>query len=121
MFTLFLGIKLSFIGKLCAGIGKGIADEAISTFTDTEMSLADDIKEKVVECRPWSDHMSVEGMVKLAKALKEKDEFKAKFILEKYKTETAAPWCIITMRSVIVLVCTKCPTMLKEALPTHYL
>jgi len=121
MFTLFLGIKLSFIGRLCAGIGKGVADEAVSTFTDAEITLANNTKDNVIECRPWTNHMSVEGLVKLAKTFKEKDEVKATFIVEKYKTETAATWCINTMRSVIVLVCTKCPSMLKEALPTYYL
>lgn len=121
MFTMFLGFRLSFFGRFGAGLfDGGVSTVKETLFSNSEITIADNIRKQIVKSEPWTNHISMKGLYKLAKALKAENSVKAKIIVEKYKTETNAPWCIDAMKSAIVLMCTKCPDLLKEALPTHY-
>jgi len=120
MIILFLGIKVDFVGRLFAGIVKGARDECVSHFTDHEVSVSNELKDMIKNCEPWSQHLTKSGLKQMNQALSQGNLQKAKEAIETGKIDTSAPWCISALKIAVVFVCTKCPTILKEALPSSY-
>jgi hypothetical protein len=120
MLVLAWGMKIDFVGRLFAGIAKGVEDEAVSQFTNTEVSVASGLRDILIDCEPWSQHLTADGIKQMNEAIKRGNEGLAREVIDKSLTETSAPWCINTLKTAVVLVCTKCPSILKEALPSSY-
>jgi hypothetical protein len=120
MFILFWGLQVKFFGRVLAGFVRGSGDEIVNEFTDTEVSVSSGLRDMLVDCEPWSQHLTESGIKQMNKALSLGKADLAKEVIDKSLTETSAPWCINTLKTVVVLVCTKCPTILKEALPSSY-
>lgn len=120
MLILFLGIRADFIGSFCAGFARGTRDEIVTEFTDAEVSVSSGIKDTLRHCEPWSQHLTADGIKQMNQAISRSNVDLAKEAIDKGLTDTSAPWCIDLLKTAVVLVCTKCPKILKEALPTHY-
>jgi hypothetical protein len=105
------------VGNFVRGFLHGSADEALSTFTDAEILRFKDSGDLLRNCEPWEKHLKEEAYSEINKALKKKNYQDARTAISKHVTETADPSCITTLKMIIVDVCTKCTTLLKEALP----
>jgi len=120
MILFLFDFRFTFRGNAFAGIATGAKDELKKTFTDNEVQTAFHLRETLTHCEPWSQHLTNEGIKKMNKFLKHNDANKVKEVINKSITESSAPWCIDTLKTAVTLVCTKCPTFLKEALPISY-
>ena len=114
------GLRVEFVNRLFAGFAKGAGDEVVNQFTDTEVSVSSGLRDTLIECEPWSQHLTASGIKHMNEAIKRGNQDLAKEVIDKSLTETSAPWCISTLKTAIVLVCTKSPTILKDALPSTY-
>jgi hypothetical protein len=120
MLIYFLGIKLDFMGRLCAGFFDGTVHEVKTEFTDADISVAVGLRDTMEHCEPWSNHISVDGLQQLDRALRSQNVEKARNIIDLSKTDSHAPWCIEILKTAVVVVCTKCPRILKEAMPQNF-
>lgn len=108
-----------FIGNFVRGFIHGSVDEALETFTDAEVTRFKDTSDLLENCRPWENHLKVDAYDEINRALKHKNYEQARTAVAKHATETADPSCITTLKMALVEVCTKCTTLIKEALPTN--
>ena len=106
------------IGQFLRGFMDGAADELAETFTDAEITRFKDTAEVLEKCEPWDQHLKEEAYEKINKALKKENYKKAREVIDKNSKDTANPICITVLKMAVVEVCTKCTTLLLEALPT---
>ena len=120
MLVFMWGLRSNLVVNFFAGMGKGSRDEVVSQFTDVEVSVSSGLRDQLLDCEPWSDHLTNEGIKMLNRAVLKQNPNLAKEVIDKSLTETTAPWCIKALKTAVVLVCTKRPSILKEALPTSF-
>ena len=112
-------VKPAFIvGQFVRGFIHGAGDELIETFTDAEITRFKDTSELLEQCEPWDQHLKEEAYEEINKALKKENYKKAREVIDKNSKDTANPICITVLKMAVVEVCTKCTTLLLEALPT---
>ena len=80
---------------------------------------SDYIADLMDNCKPWSNHLKGDGYDQINLALKKDNYKKARAAIDEYATETADPACITVLKMALVEVCTKCTTLIKEALPAN--
>lgn len=105
------------VGNFVRGFLHGSVDEICNTFSDAEVAKFKDTADLLRSCEPWNKHLKEEAYSAINKALKKKNYQDAREAISQHQTETAAPWCITALKMAIVDVCTKCTTLVKEALP----
>ena len=120
MFFLVWGITFRFHGNAFAGIADGSKEAIRDRFSNAEILMHADERDTLLDCMPLSDHISQEGFNKMQKAIKNHDYEGARNAVLSYTLETAAPWCIDSLKRVAVLLSTTCPALLRDALPTSY-
>lgn len=120
MIFLLFGINLRFKGNLFAGLFAGVKDSANEMFSDTDVSTAVYLREMLDDCKPWSQHLTEDGIKQLNKAISKGKPDLAKQAINKHLSETSAPWCIKALKVAVVIVCDKCPSILYDAIPTSY-
>jgi hypothetical protein len=86
----------------------------LETFTDSEIIKFKDTADLLGRCEPWDNHLKSDAYSKINKALKDNDYQKAREFISEHATD---PSCITVLKMAIVEVCTKCTTLIKEALP----
>ena len=112
-------VKPAFVvGQFVRGFFDGSRDELVETFTDAEILRFKDTSEILEKCDPWDDHLEEKAYEKINQALKKGNYQKAREAIDKNSKDTANPICITVLKMAVVEVCTKCTTLLLEALPT---
>ena len=106
-----------FLGNFARGFLDGTVDEVKHTFTDAEITKFSDTGKTLNNCEPWSDHLKRDSYYEINQALKKNNYNAAREAVDKYATETADPSCITALKTALVDVCTKCTTLIREALP----
>lgn len=107
-----------FLQGFVQGFVRGSVDEACTIFSDAEISRFQDSGALLQNCEPWENHLKEEAYVEINKALKKNNYINARKAISMHVTETADPSClIIALKMVMLDVCTKCATILKESLP----
>lgn len=99
------------------GFIHGLTDEVACTFTDADITRFKDSADLLRNCEPWENHLKEQAYSEINKALEKKNYQDARNAISKYVTETADPSCITTLKMAVVDLCTKCTTLLKEAIP----
>jgi len=107
-----------FAGQFLRGFIDGSKDELVETFTDAEITRFKDTAEILEKCEPWEQHLEDRAYEKINQALKKENYKKAREAIDKNSKDTANPICITVLKMAVVEVCTKCTTLLLEALPT---
>lgn len=105
------------VGNFVRGFFHGSIDEVVETFTDSEVIRFKDTADLLGRCEPWERHLKGDAYDQINRALKEENYQKARATVDKYATQTADPSCITLLKMALVEVCTKCTTLIKEALP----
>lgn len=118
MYILLFGINSLRNAKFLSGYFAGSRDELVSQFSDNQIEIAVGLRDSMEFCVPWSQHITDEGVAALNSALKANDSSMAKKVIDNNLTETFAPWCIELLKVGAVSVCTTCPKILKDAMPT---
>ena len=110
--------KPAFIaGNFVRGFFHGSVDEVRETFTDAEILRFKGTADLLERCEPWDNHLEEKAYSKINEALKEQNYEKARQAITDNAKITADPSCITTLKMAVVEVCTKCTTLIKEALP----
>lgn len=104
-------------GNFIRGFLHGSVDEVVSTFSDSEIIRFKDTAEVLNNCHPWENHLRGDAYDAINLALRQKDYQKARSAVDKHVTGTEDPHCITILKLALVEVCTKCTTLLLEALP----
>ena len=107
----------SLLGNFVRGFVKRSADEVIETFTDAEMIRFGDTAKLLHNCESSDNHLKEKAYSEINKALKKRNYGLARKAISRHHTETADLSCLTTLQLALVEVCTKCTTLLKEALP----
>lgn len=105
------------LGQFARGVFDGSKDEIFETFTDAQMTKFQDTADLLRSCQPWEQHLKEKAYSGINKAIRKNDYQTARNLISLHKTETAAPWCITALKTAMVDACTKCTTLIKEALP----
>lgn len=107
------------LGKFARSFVRGARDE-ILYFSDAEMTMHCE-KAKVLEkCKPWGQHLTLDAINNIGKSIKQKDYLSARDAINSGINDTAAAWCIDALLEAVVLMCTKCATIIAEASPCLY-
>ena len=110
--------KPAFVfGNFVRGFFHGSADEVLETFTDAEIIRFRDTADLLTGCEPWDNHLEKKAYSKINEALKEENYQKARQAIVDNAKATADPSCIAVLKMAVIEVCTKCTTLIKEALP----
>ena len=121
MWGVFKRIDSFWIGRLITGFIKDSRDQAVDMFTDSEILIAADNVSLLKDSEPWDQHLDSKSLRNLRVAIRAKDELRARKIIDDGATVTAATWCLTALKTATVFACTKCPSIIREALPTTYL
>jgi hypothetical protein len=108
------------VGRFLSGVFAGSVDETVRTFSNRDVSLAHDLVRNLVECEPWSDHITPTGVSALERAIKKRDALRARSIVDIMQTEDASSYCIDVLKSAAVMAAAGAPDILLEALPGTY-
>lgn len=105
------------VGNFVRGFFHGSVDEVVETFTNAEITRFKDTSDLLGKCEPWKNHLKRDAYDEINRALKKGNYEKARTAVEEYATQTADPSCITALKMALGEVCTKCTTLIKEALP----